>query len=89
MKLLANENFPMKSFHILLEPGYDIKHIGVENAGISDEEVMNFSVREGRIIVTFDSDYGELVYKNGYKPAGVIYLGESSTLNPLEFLLPI
>jgi predicted nuclease of predicted toxin-antitoxin system len=74
MKLLANENFPIKSFRILLELGYDIKHVGVENAGISDREVMDFSIREGRIIVTFDSDYGELVFRNGYKPAGVIYL---------------
>ncbi len=28
MKLLANENFPLKSFGALKEKGYDIKHIG-------------------------------------------------------------
>lgn len=74
MKLLANENFPLKSFKALQEKGYDIKHIGIELPSITDEEVMAIAIEEGRIIITFDSDYGELVYKYGYKPPGVIYL---------------
>jgi predicted nuclease of predicted toxin-antitoxin system len=39
--------------------------------GISDEEVIELSIRQNRIIITFDSDYGELVFKHGYKPKGV------------------
>ncbi|HQU58895.1 MAG: DUF5615 family PIN-like protein [Phaeodactylibacter sp.] len=74
MKFLANENFPLKSFRILQDKGYDIKHIGLELPSVTDEEVMAFAIEEGRAIITFDSDYGELVYKHGYKPPGVIYL---------------
>ena len=73
MKLLANENFPLKSYKALQENGYDIKHIGLELPSITDEEVMTIAIEEGRIILTFDSDYGELVFKYGYKPEGVIY----------------
>ncbi len=40
-----------------------------------DEEVMEIALAENRLIITFDSDYGELIFKHGYKPpAGVIYL---------------
>ena len=56
MKLLANENFPLKSYKALQEKGYDIKHIGLELPSITDEEVMTIAIEEGRIILTFDSD---------------------------------
>ena len=74
MKFLANENFPASSFRVLKNNKWDIEHIGETNMGISDEEVIDLSIQENRIIITFDSDYGELVFKQGYKPKGVIYL---------------
>jgi predicted nuclease of predicted toxin-antitoxin system len=75
MKILANENFPKASVEYLQSNGYDIKSIGTDNAGISDGEVMMIAISENRLIVTFDSDYGELIFKHGYKPpAGVIYI---------------
>jgi predicted nuclease of predicted toxin-antitoxin system len=52
----------------------DIISIAEQKPGISDEEVMKIAINELRTIVTHDSDYGELIYKLGYKPkAGVIY----------------
>jgi len=75
MKILANENFPRASVLYLQSVGYDIKSIGVDDAGITDKEVMEIALVENRLIITFDSDYGELIFKHGYKPpAGVIYL---------------
>lgn len=32
IKLLANENFPLDSFHYLKEKGYDVVAIGVDYA---------------------------------------------------------
>lgn len=75
MKILANENFPRASVLFLYSVGYDIKSIGIDDAGITDKEVMKIAIAESRLIVTFDSDYGELIFKHGHKPpAGVIYL---------------
>jgi len=68
MKLLANENFPIDSFNYLKLKGFDIKAIGIDYAGVKDEEVMLLAINEGRIILTFDKDYGELIFKYGYKP---------------------
>jgi predicted nuclease of predicted toxin-antitoxin system len=75
MRLLANENFPLKSVHILKAAGFDVKVVGVEFAGITDREVMEIAIQEERTIVTFDRHYGELIFRQGYRPpSGVIYL---------------
>lgn len=75
MKLLANENFPRASVLMLRSLGYDITSVGEDNPSISDESVMEIAETEARLILTFDRDYGELIYKHNYKPArGVIYL---------------
>jgi len=75
IKILANENFPAISVLLLNDSGFNIKSIGTCCSGISDIEVIKISENENRTIITFDSDYGELIFKYGYKPkAGVIYL---------------
>lgn len=75
MKLLANENFPYKSIFFLKAKGYDVISIGMDNPSIKDSEVMTIAINEERTIVTFDRDYGELIFKHNYKPEkGVIYL---------------
>ncbi|GAB4240925.1 MAG: hypothetical protein Tsb0034_17680 [Ekhidna sp.] len=79
MKFLADENFPGPSVSILRINELDVKWISETSPGISDEEVINLANREDRIILTHDSDYGELIYKGGHKPkAGVIYFRLSS-----------
>lgn len=36
---------------------------------------MSIAIQEERTVLTFDRDYGELIFKHNYKPAnGVIYL---------------
>ena len=75
MKLLANENFPYSSIFYLRSKGYDVFSIGIDNPSIKDSEVMKIAMDEGRVIVTFDRDYGELIFRHNYKPeSGVIYL---------------
>ena len=75
LKLLANENIPLASVTYLRTLGFDIKSIGLDNPSITDQQVMQIAIRENRIIVTYDSDYGELIFKLGYRPeAGVIFI---------------
>ncbi len=75
MKLLADENFPYKSIHYLKQKGHDILSIGMDNPGISDSDIMAIAIRDERTIITFDRDYGELIFRHNYKPEkGVIYL---------------
>ncbi len=63
MKLLANENFPYKSIYYLRDKGYDILSIGIDNPSIRDAEIMTIAINEERTILTFDRDYGELIFR--------------------------
>ena len=75
MKLLSNENFPLTSVLYLKKAGYYITHVCTDFKGISDIEVLQRAHRQSRTIITFDKDYGELIYKYGIKPSeGIIFL---------------
>jgi len=60
MRFLADENFPGAAVSALRERGHDVVWVGAESPGISDAEVLNWSSREDRILLTFDKDFGEL-----------------------------
>ena len=84
MKFLANENIPITSVNALKVAGFDVAAIGIDNPSISDVQVMEIAIEESRTILTYDSDYGELIFKYGYKPPeGVIFL-EISLKNHLK-----
>ncbi len=92
MKFLANENFPLTSIRLLQEENIDIVAIIENSPGISDSEVLSRAVNEQRIILTFDRDYGELIYRFGlHPPAGVIYFRYTpqTPLEPAQNLLKL
>ncbi|WP_367392393.1 DUF5615 family PIN-like protein [Lewinella sp. LCG006] len=86
---LADENFPLASHRFLKNKGFDIKHISLENlSSIKDTEVIEFALKENRIIITFDSDFGELIFKLNYKPQGVVFFRwpDFSPTEPGEYI---
>jgi predicted nuclease of predicted toxin-antitoxin system len=90
--LLANENFPYSSILILREKGFNVLAVCENHSGISDHEVMEMASEEKRTIVTFDRDYGELVFKYGHRPKqGIIYFRwkEFYPKQPGEFLIQL
>ena len=34
---------------------------------------MQRAIDEGRLLITFDGDHGTLVFKEGYRPVGIVY----------------
>lgn len=75
MKLLANENFSFPSYNYLINNSIDIIHISTVDPGIPDEQVLRRAISDERSIVTFDSDYGEIVFKYKIRPPkGIIYI---------------
>ena len=90
MKFLANENFPYPSIIKLRQDGYDVTSILDISPSISDEEVMQIAIAESRTILTFDRDYGELIFRKGYRlQSGVIYFRISDYLpqHPAHLLI--
>lgn len=75
MKLLANENIPLKTVEALRSAGEDVLSVTESSPGIADAEVLRLASAQGRVIITFDRDYGDLVFGRGLPPpAGVLYL---------------
>lgn len=73
--LLANENFPLPSVVLLRERGYDIFAVAETARSISDQQVLSVAVAENRWILTFDRDYGELIYaREAPVPPAVLYM---------------
>jgi predicted nuclease of predicted toxin-antitoxin system len=74
MRFLANENFPFPSTKMLRENNFYVKSISEDCPGISDLEVMKIAIEEDLIILTFDKDYGEIIFKSGYfNPPSVVF----------------
>lgn len=75
VRFLANENFPLPSVKLLRSVGFDVAAIAQESPGVSDAEVMSRAAAEQRVILTFDRDYGELIFRlHVPTPKGVVYL---------------
>ena len=62
MRILANENFPKEAVEALKERGHDVFWIREEKPGISDSEVLQIAQAEKRLLITFDKDFGALVF---------------------------
>ncbi len=74
MQFLANENFPLKSVYDLRIAGHNVASVLEDTPGTKDREVLARATAEERTVLTFDRDYGELIYKLRLPaPAGVIY----------------
>ena len=72
--LIADQNVPIPSYKYLKEKGIDITYISDSGyASIKDEAIIDLSFKDNRIIVTFDSDFGEIIFKSGYKPNCAIF----------------
>ena len=63
MRLLANENFPSKAVVALRAAGHDVAWVPENSPSVSDRVVLAQAVREQRIVLTFDKDFGELAFR--------------------------
>ena len=65
MRFLANENVSGSTVDALRERGHDVVWVRTEAPGSSDQEVLARAQTERRVIITFDTDFGELAYRWG------------------------
>lgn len=74
MKFITDENLGIKIPKFLKSLGYDV--ISVIDIAFSkpDTDILDLANEEGRILLTTDKDFGELVFKEGLIHSGVILL---------------
>lgn len=58
----------------LREAGHDALAINEIARGAADDQVLDLAFQEGRVLITEDRDFGELVYSYARPSAGVILL---------------
>ena len=69
MRLLADENFDRTVIQALRHSGHDVRAIGETNAAAPDELVIEIARNEGRVLLTEDKDFGDLVYNRAQPSA--------------------
>lgn len=79
MKFLVDANLGRKFTNLLKDEGHDALYSKDILPLSSDEEILNKAEKEGRIVISNDKDFGELVFRLGKKSAGVIFLRTAAT----------
>ena len=74
MRFLADESCDFAVVRALRSSGHDVLAVSEFAPRAEDPDVINLSVREGRILLTEDKDFGQLVYAHGLESIGVIFL---------------
>ncbi len=74
MRFLADESCDFAVVRALHNEGYDVTAVKEMMPGAHDEDVIKYALRESRILLTEDKDFGQLVFANAVKSPGVIFI---------------
>lgn len=75
MKFVLDQSTDARLLPVLREHGHDATRIGSDYPpGLTDLEVLAIAAREQRILITDDSDFGDLVFHHLHPHNGVVYL---------------
>lgn len=82
LRVLANENFPGPVIQELRRKGHDVVSVKEVMRGAEDRVVLARAQEEGRLVITFDKDFGELAYRFGLPAESGIILFRLSGSSP-------
>jgi len=74
VELLADESCAGPVIRALRAAGHDLVAISEVAKGAGDEAVMERAFADGRVLITEDRDFGELVYASARPTAGVVFV---------------
>jgi predicted nuclease of predicted toxin-antitoxin system len=74
MRFVADENFPGPALEALRNAGWEVFSVAEERPGITDEEVAVLCSESQRVLLTFDKDFGELVFRRGLSAGSGVVL---------------
>ena len=82
MNVLANENFPRLAVEALRSAGHDVVWARTDMPGATDDVILRRSQVEGRLVATFDKDFGELAFHWGLPATCGVALFRLHTQDP-------
>jgi predicted nuclease of predicted toxin-antitoxin system len=89
MRILANENVPRLAVVALRKRGNDVLWARETHPGAKDLQVLAIAKGEARVLITFDKDFGELVFRLGRDASLGIVLFRISLADPKKACLRI
>jgi predicted nuclease of predicted toxin-antitoxin system len=92
MDFLIDENFPLSGVKLLQDQGHNIRITASFLRGQPDARILAEAVDKEEYIITFDKDFGELVFnkKLPCPPAIILFrISNFSPADPVEILLKL
>lgn len=74
MRFLADESVERNVIRALRAAGHDVRAAAEDMRGAEDPAVVAAAADDGRIVITRDRDFGQLVFARGQPTAGVVYV---------------
>jgi predicted nuclease of predicted toxin-antitoxin system len=84
MTFLADENFPFISSQLLEQHGHKIRSAALLFSGLPDIRLLREAIEKEEFIITFDKDFGELIFKNNLPHPPDIILFRLQNFTPDE-----
>ncbi|MFN8637240.1 MAG: DUF5615 family PIN-like protein [Chloroflexota bacterium] len=73
-RFLIDESADARIAPYLRSHGHDVALVATDYApALEDSEILAIALRDQRILITFDRDFGELVFSHGHPHGGVLY----------------
>ena len=74
MRFLADESCDGAVIRGVRDAGHDVRSVRDTMRGATDRSVLDAALRERRLLLTEDKDFGELVFAGGVPSLGVLLL---------------
>jgi predicted nuclease of predicted toxin-antitoxin system len=74
MNFLLDVNASGAVASLLIQLGHGVVEVGQKDPRMSDNEILNWAVRERRIIVTTDNDFEEMIWRQDKVHCGILRL---------------
>ncbi len=88
MRFLLDENLWQDAVEALRELGHDVAWVRVDAPALPDDDILTLAGLDGRILVSADKDFGDLVFGRGLRADnGVILLRFTGSLTAKTALL--
>jgi predicted nuclease of predicted toxin-antitoxin system len=79
MKSLIDVNASGTVANWLSAQSHDVARVVERNPMMSDEEILEWALSEGRIIITTDKDFEEMIWRQNKSHSGILRLENLST----------
>ena len=82
--ICADENLPGQAVHLLRENGHEVLWMAEQGGKTADVDVLALADAKGRLLVTFDKDFGELAVRHRLRATSGIVLFRIKVVDPEE-----